>query len=429
MFIHQHDNWPNFCWEQSKIALLLDDCAREQGRLLGRLATLGFDSKLNTMAENMVHDLVQSSEIEGITLNPDDVRSSIAKHLGIADALCRASSRHIDGIVAVMLDAVEHYDQPLTAAKLCAWQSVFFPTGFSSGHPIEVGKFRTHAEHVVSGVLGHERVHYIAPAPERVPQELHRFIDWFNGPQSTSAIISSAIAHLWLVTIHPFEDGNGRLARILGEVMLARADGSPLRFYNMSSVINQDKRHYYDVLEHTQRGNGDITEWLEWYLMKLKISLQQAQATISRVLAKSWFWMRARAVPLTERQVATLNRFLDGYEAKITTKRWAEMNKCSTDTANRDIRDLEQKGLLVKDTPGAKRPSYSIVYSDSDDLADRFSQVAVAEDEGTWWLTALLDGTTQVSEQVSALDAQRFTSGDLPEQHLLSKYCSHLIKK
>lgn len=314
------------------------------------------------MAENLTHDVVYSSEIEGIRLNADEVRSSIARRLGIENVKRVAPSHYVDNVVAVMLDAMEHYDGQLTKEKLCAWQSAFFPTGFSEGSQIEVGKYRTHEEHVVSGYLGRERVHYIAPSPQRVQEEMERFIQWFNDGKSLSPVIRSAIAHFWFVSIHPFEDGNGRLARILGDMFLARGDKSRFRFYNISSEINRDKNHYYDILERTQRGDGDITEWLVWYMKTLLAAIHEANATVNTILNKSFFWMRATGIPLSERQTYTLNLFLDGYEAKITSKTWAALNKCSKDTALRDIQDLLQKGILHEDIPGAKRPSYSIYY-------------------------------------------------------------------
>ena len=247
MYIYERENWTDFRWDGDKTALLLDNVAREQGKLYGRLSGLGFDSQLQAVAENLTRDIIFSSEIEGIRLNPDEVRSSIARRLGIENVKQAAPSHYIDAVVAVMVDAMEHYDQPLTKEKLCGWQSAFFPTGFSEGLQIEVGHYRTHEEHIVSGYLGRERIHYIAPSPAHVEQEMAQFIDWFNSEQSVSPIIRSAIAHLWFVSIHPFEDGNGRLARILGDIFLARADQSRYRFYNVSAEINRDKNHYYEI--------------------------------------------------------------------------------------------------------------------------------------------------------------------------------------
>lgn len=428
MYIHEYDNWTEFRWKGDDIAVLLDEVCREQGKLYGRLSGLGFDSQLRAMAENLTHDVVYSSEIEGIRLNVDEVRSSIARRLGIENVKQVAPSHYIDNVVAVMLDAMEHYDRQLTKEKLCAWQSAFFPTGFSEGSPIEVGEYRTHEEHVVSGYLGRERIHYIAPSPQRVQAEMERFIQWFNEEKALSSVIRSAIAHFWFVSIHPFEDGNGRLARILGDIFLARGDKSHFRFYNISSEINRDKNHYYDILERTQHGDGDITEWLVWYMKTLLAAIHEANATVNTILNKSFFWMRAASIPLSERQTYTLNLFLDGYEAKITSKTWAALNKCSKDTALRDIQDLLQKGILHEDIAGAKRPSYSIYYgTDSIGLTSQFHDVKIVEEGTDFYLVATTQNSTSVHERILKLDAERYAKGDLPLSHLLSKYCSYLM--
>ena len=425
MFIHEYDNWPNFRWDNKQIALLLDKASRAQGLLYGRLSNLGFDDKLKAIAENLTFDIVQSSEIEGIHLNSEDVRSSIARRLGI-DSIKQSdtSSHYIDGVVNVMVDAMEHYDRKLTKETLCAWQSAFFPTGFSGGSKIEVGCYRTHEEHIVSGYLGKERIHYVAPSPQRVEEEMTRFIDWFNDASDESYIIRSAIAHLWFVSIHPFEDGNGRLSRILSDIMLARGDQSQLRFYNMSTAINKDKRHYYSILERVQHSDGDITEWLVWYLKILISSINEANAIVSTVLNKSLFWMKASTIPFNERQTKTLNKFLDGYEAKITTKSWSALNKCSKDTAIRDIKDLVEKGILHVDIPGAKRPSYSI-YVD-DDITPAFRDVSIDEDEGNYYLNGKYKNGSLLHERILPLDAERYFAGDIPINHLIVKYCSYL---
>lgn len=427
MFIHEHNNWTAFRWDNDTVALLLDEVTREQGRLYGRLGGLGFESQLRAMAENLTRDVVFSSEIEGVRLNADEVRSSIARRLGIEDAKKVASSRYIDAVVAVTIDAIEHFDRPLTKEQLCAWQASFFPTGYSGGTQIEVGKYRTHEEHIVSGFLGRERIHYIAPPPERVEEEMNHFINWFNDACPVSPIIRSAIAHLWFVSIHPFEDGNGRLARILGDIFLARSDKSKFRFYNISSEINRDKNHYYDTLERTQHGNGDITKWLVWYLQTLSNSIKEANMMVSTVLNKSFFWMNAAHVPMSPRQKYTLNLFLDGYEAKITSKNWADLNKCSPDTANRDIQDLVKKGILREDCPGAKRPSYSICYGGQRfQLASLLSEISIVEEDSNSYLITTYKGIP-IRERILRLDAERFNRGDLPLEHLIDKYLSYIV--
>ena len=413
MYIHERDNWTAFRWNATELTALLEEVNRKQGLLYGRLASLGFDSKLKAMAENLTYDVVYSSEIEGIRLNVDEVRSSIARKLGIENVKQTASSHYIDSVVAVMLDAVNHYDQLLTKEKICAWQTAFFPTGFSEGSQIEVGQYRTNEEHIVSGMFGREKIHYIAPSPERVDEEMAHFLDWFNGKENINSVIRSAIAHFWFVSIHPFEDGNGRLARILSDMLLARADKSEFRFYNISSQINQDKNHYYDILEKAQHGDGDITEWIYWYASMLSVALDEAENIVSTILNKSFFWQKASSVPLSQRQTDMLNLFLDGYEAKITSKTWASLAKCSKDTAIRDIQDLVDKDILREDIPGAKRPSYSIIY-DPEDITAFFSEISIEQQNGNQYIKALYKGKLQVCERILPLDAERFEKGDLP---------------
>ncbi|MGN1354622.1 MAG: Fic family protein [Alloprevotella sp.] len=426
MYIHERDNWTQFRWDNAKVSLLQETVCRKQGLLYGRLSSLGFDSKLRAMAENMTFDIVYSSEIEGIRLNMEQVRSSVAKKLGLENVKYTAPSHYIDSVVGVMLEAIQQYNQPLSKEKLCAWQSAFFPFGVSGGSPIEIGQYRTNEEHIISGMFGRERVHYIAPSPERVEEEMQKFIVWFNGDEPVSSVIRSAIAHFWFVSIHPFEDGNGRLARILSDMLLARGENSELRFYNISSQINKDKKHYYDILERMQHGDGDITEWLVWYMQKLVDALNEAEAAITMILNKSLFWQKASSIPMTARQTEMLNLFLDGYEAKITSKSWASLAKCSKDTAIRDIQDLVGKNILREDIPGAKRPSYSIVY-DAEDLTQFFSEVNIDEENGIPYLNALFKGKKIVRERILSLDAERYQRGELPLSNLLNRYCSYLM--
>ena len=426
MYIHERDNWTDFRWDASQVSLLQELVCRKQGLLFGRLSSLGFDSKLRAMAENLTYDVVYSSEIEGIRLNVDDVRSSIARRLGIENVKYTAPSHYIDSIVNVMLEAVQKYDQPLSKEKLCAWQAAFFPSGFSEGSQIEVGKYRSNEEHIISGMFGREKIHYIAPSPDRVEGEMERFLAWFDSEEPVSSVIRSAVAHFWFVSIHPFEDGNGRLARILSDMQLARGEKSDYRFYNISSQINKDKNHYYDILEKMQHGDGDLTEWLVWYLQKLIDALDEAEAIVTSILNKSFFWQKASSIPMTERQTEMLNLFLDGYESKITSKTWASLAKCSKDTAIRDIQDLVEKNILVIDIPGAKRPSYSIVYY-AEDLTQFFADVTITEEKGISYLCALFKGKKQVRERLLKLDAERYLKDDLPLSNLLGKYCSYLM--
>lgn len=425
MYIHERDNWTAFRWDATGLTALLEEVNRKQGLLYGRLASLGFDSKLKAMAENLTYDVVYSSEIEGIRLNVDEVRSSIARKLGIENIKQTAPSHYIDSVVAVMLDAVNHYDQLLTKEKICAWQAAFFPTGFSEGSQIEVGQYRTNEEHIVSGMFGREKIHYVAPSPGRVDEEMADFLDWFNNHDNINSVIRSAFAHFWFVSIHPFEDGNGRLARILSDMLLARADKSEFRFYNISSQINKDKKRYYDILEKAQHGDGDITEWICWYANTLSLALDEAENIVSTILNKSFFWQKASSIPLSQRQTDMLNLFLDGYEAKITSKTWASLAKCSKDTAIRDIQDLVVKEILREDIPGAKRPSYSIIY-DPEDITSFFSEVTIEQQNGNQYIKGLYKGKQQVCERILPIDAERYEKGELPLENLLAKYCSYL---
>jgi len=427
-YLHEKDNWTDFYWNTDEINVLLDDVSRAQGRLFGRLEGLGFESQLKTTAENLLADIVGSSEIEGIRMNADEVRSSIARHLGIETQKDVVPSHYVDSVVSVMLDAMEHYDCPLSREQLCAWQAAFFPSGMSEGKIIETGRYRTGEEYVVSGMLGREKIHYIAPAPERVEAEMQKFIQWFNAPHRVSEVLCSAIAHIWFVSIHPFEDGNGRLGRILADMLLARADGSKMRFYNISSEINRDKNHYYDIIERVQRGNGDLTEWFVWYLRTLQNAVAHANQTVTTTLSKSFFWMHFAETVMTERQRNTLNLFLDGYEAKITSKNWASLNKCSRDTANRDIADLVEKGVLLIDVPDAKRPSYSINYAGV--AKDQFAGLAnahIEEREGSAYLVATYQGK-DVAERMLRLDADRVAKGEISLDGLLGKYFAYLLR-
>lgn len=426
MYIHERENWTDFHWENSAIDALTELASRKIGLLYGRLNNLGFDNKLQAMAENLTHDVVQSSEIEGVSLNTEEVRSSIARHLGIDNVKYTAPSHYVESVVKVMLDAIEHYMQPLTKETLCRWQSAFFPTGYSDGFPVEVGCYRTHEEHIVSGIFGRERIHYIAPAPQLVENEMTKFIQWFNQPPSTSSIVQSGIAHLWFVSIHPFEDGNGRLARILSDILLAKSDKNEFRFYNISAEINRNKKQYYNILEQTQHGNGDITAWLTWYIKTLIASVEEAETSVNSILNKSFFWQRNASVIMTDRQTQVINLFLDGYEAKITSKTWAALGNCSKDTAIRDIQDLVTKGVLREEIPGAKRPCYSIVY-DPEDLTSWFSDTRIEEENGTFYLLTTYKGKQKVRNRLLRLDAERYMKGNLSLQSLLNKYCAYLM--
>lgn len=427
MYIHEHPNWPNFTWEESKARPLIDEAIQLQANLYGRLASFSFDDKVKSTSENMAASLIESAEIEGQKLNADLVRSSVARRLGLEYKAVAGESHYIEGLVEVSMDATQHYDGPLTKERLCGWQTAFFPMGMSGPARIEVGKYRTHEEIVVSGFMGREKVHYRAPGPERIEFEMKNFLEWCNRQSEISPMIKSAISHFWFLAIHPFEDGNGRLARIIGDVFLARSINSPFRYFNLSTWINRDKRHYYEILESAQKGSGDITAWMIWYFRTLIKSLKEAQSTVSQVLNKAFFWQNASGIALSQRQVNTLNHFLDGYEAKITSKSWCDFNKCSKDTAIRDIQDLIQKGLLLIDIPDAKRPSYSICYNrDYKDLLARILNPCIIHKDDDYYLTGLFQGET-IEEKISPLDGDRYSRNDLPLTHILQKYCSYLL--
>lgn len=360
MYIHEKPHWTDFYWNKDEVTPLVDKVRIAQGHLYGRLLGLGFDKQLSKVVENLTADIIRSSEIEGIELNMDQVRSSVATRLGI-DGDKVAYSRGVEAVVAVMMDAMEHYDRAITDEILFGWQAAFFQDRFSNGARLEVGKYRTCEEQVVSGIMGRQKVHYEVPKPERVPAEMNRFMEWFNGFDNNSWVVRAAIAHFWFVSIHPFEDGNGRLARILADIQLAKGEESRLRFYNMSTQINKDRKEYYRLLELTQHGNGDITQWLVWFMNTLLYSLRDAEVSLDLVMKKTLFWNRFADVAVTEREKEILNIYLNGYEGKMNSKNWANFGKCSSDTANRDLQDLCLKGLVKCDDEAAKRRSYHLV--------------------------------------------------------------------
>lgn len=306
MFIHETVDWPSFRWDKDKIADSLARTNRAVGFLAGRLSTIGFENQMAATVESVTHDVVSSSEIEGITLNTAEVRSSVARKLGVNVPDMHEPTHYIDGVVEMMLDATQNYAQPLTEERLFGWHAALFPVGRSGSVPIDVGCYRSEGMEVVSGMFGRERVHYRAPEPERVPAEMETFIRWFNNPQIPPSLLKSAIAHLWFVSIHPFDDGNGRIGRAISDMVLSQADHSKLRYFSMSLQISREKKEYYRVLEHTQRGDGDITCWLEWYMDCLDRALETAETMLSSVLNKAIFWRTFSLATVTERQCLSL---------------------------------------------------------------------------------------------------------------------------
>ena len=362
-WIWQYAEWPHFCWNNDSIIASLARVREKQGRLLGLMDGLGFDVQSASSLEVMTEDVLRNSEIEGLLLNADYVRSSVARHLGLDTAGLPHSDHYTEGVVQVMMDAVQQADAPLTEHRLFNWHAALFPTGRSGIIPITVAAWRTGEEpmQVVSGVMGKEKIHYEAPPSDDVPRQMQLFIQWFNSEPTTDPVLKAAIAHLWFINIHPFDDGNGRLTRTLTDMLLARADGLPRRFYSMSAAILRDKNNYYDLLEYMGKHGMDITRWLLWFLQTMENAIDTAVGKTQRVIQKSLFWQEHRTVVLNERQIKVINRLWDGFEGKLNTSKWAEMTKTSTATALRDIQDLVDKGILRRTEEGGRSTNYELV--------------------------------------------------------------------
>jgi Fic family protein len=363
-YIWQNDQWPKLHWDDTALAKLLALASREQGRLLGKMEGLGFDLRAEAHLRTLTEDVVKSSEIEGEKLERDQVRSSIARRLGMDVAGLIPADRDVEGIVDMMTDATSRYAKQLTAPRLFDWHAALFPTGRSGMRTIKIGGWREDTAgpmQIVSGSIGREKVHYEAPPATRVPKEMERFLTWFAKPGDLDPLLVAGLAHLWFVTIHPFDDGNGRIARAIADMALARSDGTGQRFYSMSSQIRHERNEYYNMLERTQQSDTDITRWQAWFLECLLRAIEGAHATLSAVLAKARFWERFAKHPLNERQINVLNRLLDGFEGKLTSSKWAKLAKSSQDTAHRDITDLVERGALRKDAGGGRSTSYSLV--------------------------------------------------------------------
>lgn len=357
----ENANWPALHWDERALAKLLTRASREQGRLVGKMEALGFDLRNAAHLRTLTEDVVKTSEIEGEKLERAQVRSSIARRLGMDVGGLVAADRKVEGIVEMMLDATANYRKPLTAERLFAWHGALFPTGRSGMSLVKVGGWRDGPMQVVSGPVGRERVHYEAPPAARVPKEMKKFLAWFAKPGDIDPLLVAGLAHLWFVTIHPFDDGNGRIARAIADMALARSEGTGQRFYSMSAQIRHERNAYYNMLERTQKGSVDVTEWQAWFLECLLRAVDGAQTILAEVLAKARFWERFAKEPLNERQIKVLNRLLDGFDGKLTSSRWAKLTKSSQDTAYRDIMDLLERGALKKDAGGGRSTSYSVV--------------------------------------------------------------------
>lgn len=363
-YIWENGQWPTLHWDDQILSRLLAHVSREQGRLLGKMEGLGFDLRSEAHLRTLTEDVVKSSEIEGEKLPPDQVRSSIARRLGMDVGGLVPADRNVEGVVEMTLDATSNYSKPLTEERLFAWHASLFPTGRSGMSKINVGAWRDDSAgpmQVVSGPIGRERVHFNAPPASRVPAEMEKFLTWFAEPGETDRLLVAGRAHLWFVTIHPFDDGNGRIARVIADLALARAEKIGQRFYSMSRQIRAERNEYYNILERTQKSDLDITRWQSWFLNCLLRAIEGAQETLSAVLNKAKFWERFAKQPLNERQIKVLNRLFDGFEGKLTSSKWAKLAKCSQDTAYRDIMDLIERGALQKDPGGGRSTSYSLV--------------------------------------------------------------------
>ncbi len=368
-YIYSRHGWPDFQWNRDEIAAPLAAARHEQGRLIGHMEALGFGLQREAVLETLTEDVVKSSEIEGETLDVDQVRSSIARRLGMDAGGLKPSDRDVEGIVELMLDATRHYDQPLTAERLLSWHASLFPTGRAGMRRIRVGGWRDDRSgpmQVLSGPIGRERVHFEAPPAGRVDREMHVFLGWLNrdaDDNTLDPVLRAGLAHLWFVTIHPFDDGNGRIGRAIADLALARSEHSPQRFYSMSAQIRQERAAYYRILEQTQRGSLDVTLWLDWFLACLRRAVENAQNTLASVLSKARFWETIRDTPINDRQRVMINRLLEGFEGKLTTSKWAKLTKCSQDTALRDVLQLVDHGVLVRNPEGGRSTSYALINS------------------------------------------------------------------
>ncbi len=359
-YIYQYKNWPNFTWNEKEVQVILGKVRHLQGKIFGQVSSLGFSIKEDTLLTTLTLDVLKSSEIEGELLNYEQVRSSIARKLGLAYAGMVYSDRNVEGVVEMLLDATQNYTKPLDEKRLFGWHAALFPTGWSGMYKISVGHYRKEAMQIVSGAMGKEKVHYQAPSHNQVKFEMDRFIAWFNEDSKLDLVIKSAIAHFWFIIIHPFDDGNGRIARAISDLLLARSEDSSQRFYSLSSQMLLERKKYYSILQKIQYSNGEITEWLTWFLNCLYDALKNTEQTIKKLLYKADFWDIHKDTELNNRQRLMLNKILDGFDGKLKTSKWAKITKCSQDTALRDIKDLIEKGILKQEQSGGRSTNYEL---------------------------------------------------------------------
>ena len=361
MYIHQKNRWPHFKWDNDILLPHISKVRDLQGRLIGRMEGVGFDLRDEAVLGTITEDVIKSSEIEGEFLNQDEVRSSVARRLGIEISGLPEASRDVEGVVEMMLDATQSYKEVLTKDRLCGWHSALFPTGRSGMTTITVGNWRKDEKgpmQVISGSMGRERVHYTAPEASLLSDEMNQFLTWFNAADNLEPVLKSAVAHLWFVTIHPFDDGNGRIARAIGDCQLARADRTNQRFYSMSSQIMKSKKEYYNILESSQKGNLDISQWLVWYMERLIEALEITNETLSKIFAKAKFWELHKSTKLNDRQILMINKLQGDFVGKLFSSKWAKMTKVHRDTALKDIQDLVEKGILLDSGEGGRSTNY-----------------------------------------------------------------------
>lgn len=361
-YIHQIPDWPNFTWDKLLVSNILAEVKKLQGLILGKMEMVGFELQQEAVLETFTNDILKSSEIEGEILNLEQVRSSIAKKLGIELGGYVKSNKHIDGFVEILIDATKNCQLPISKERLFNWHAALFPTGKAGMYPIIVGNWRKNEMQVVSGAMGNERVHFEAVEVKKLEFEMDNFIKWFNKKDEIDAIIKAGIAHLWFLTIHPFDDGNGRIGRVIMDMQLAKADGVNIRYYSISSEIQKQSKGYYSILENSQKGSLDITKWLVWYLICLKLAIETSDITFKKIISKAKFWERIKNLTINDRQKFMLNKILDNFEGKLTSSKWAKMNKCSSDTALRDIQNLIEKGILKKEMEGGRSTNYELVW-------------------------------------------------------------------
>lgn len=359
-YIYEYDNWPEFTWDDKKIGGILGKVRNLQGKIYGQMGTLGFLIKEETILSTLTLDVLKSSEIEGEFLNYEQVRSSIARRLGIEYAGIVHVDRNVEGVVEMMLDATQSYDKILDQERIFGWQAALFPSGWSGIHRIDTGCYRDGVIQVVSGPMGKEKIHFQAPSPNEVKKEMDVFLNWFNKETEIDDVLKAAIAHFWFIIIHPFDDGNGRIARAISDMLLARAEKSTQRFYSLSNQILIEKKRYYDVLQKVQHSSGEITDWLDWFLNCLLRSLENADDTLKLVFKKADFWDKNQETVLNSRQRIMLNKMFDGFEGKLKSSKWAKITKCSADTALRDIKDLIEKGILKQEELGGRSTNYDL---------------------------------------------------------------------